>query len=104
VSLVGLALIGTGAFGGILVSCADRYRIRVTGAILYCNDLTSIATFEIDESPDSLSNVRSAMSYSVSRSVSVRRRSTRVRVRVCRRGSVQGKESSLNAYGQRSLV
>jgi hypothetical protein len=36
-----------------------------------CNDLTSIATFEIDKSPDSLSNVRSAMSYSVSLSVDV---------------------------------
>jgi hypothetical protein len=42
--------------------------IRGTGN---CNDLTSIATFEIDKSPDSLSNVRSAMSYSGSLSVDV---------------------------------
>jgi hypothetical protein len=36
-----------------------------------CNDLTSIARFEIDKSPDSLSNVRSAVSYSMSRDVDI---------------------------------
>jgi hypothetical protein len=36
-----------------------------------CSDLTSIATFEIDKSPDSLSNVQPAMSYSMSWSVNI---------------------------------
>jgi len=67
VSRKGLALSGTGAFGGMLnldesESCClvlgiDRYRVRVTGAILFCNDLTTIATRGLDKSPDSLPDI-----------------------------------------------
>ena len=63
----GLALSGTGAFGGMLnldesESCClvlgiDRYRVRVTGAILFCNDLTTIAAPGLDKSPDSLPDI-----------------------------------------------
>jgi hypothetical protein len=68
------------------LGCIHDYEQAVIGP--HCNDLTSIATFEIDKSPDSLSNVRSAMSYSMSRSVGIRWAATRVRVRVCKHGTL----------------